>query len=38
MNAERAWDPAKKYNATVQYVVDRNGESSIEKIVFTRKK
>jgi hypothetical protein len=37
-NSERTYEPAKKYNATVQYVVDRNGESTIEKIVFTRKK
>jgi hypothetical protein len=38
MSKERMLEPAKKYNATIQYVVDRNGESSIEKIVFTRKK
>jgi len=37
-SVERTLDPAKKYNATIQYVVDRNGESSIEKIVFTKKK
>ena len=38
MNTERTLEPAKKYNATIQYVIDRNGDSSIEKIVFTRKK
>jgi hypothetical protein len=37
-NSERAFDPAKKYNATIQYVVDRNGEPTIEKIIFTKKK
>jgi hypothetical protein len=37
-NSERAFEPAKKYNATIQYVVDRNGEPTIEKIIFTKKK
>ena len=38
MNLDRTLEPAKRYNATIQYVIDRNGESSIEKIVFTKKK
>lgn len=37
-NDERTLEPAKKYNAIITYQVDRNGESMIEKIVFTRKK
>ncbi|MDP3785562.1 MAG: hypothetical protein Q8Q55_00535 [Undibacterium sp.] len=35
---ERTLEPAKKYNAIVTYQMDRNGESMIEKIVFTKKK
>lgn len=35
---ERTLEPAKKYNAVLSYQVDKNGESIIEKIVFTRKK
>lgn len=37
-NFERTFDPAKKYNASIIYHVDRNGESLIDKIVFVRKK
>ena len=37
-NIERTFDPAKKYNASIIYHVDRNGESLIDKIVFVRKK
>jgi hypothetical protein len=37
-NAERTFDPAKKYNASIIYHVDRNGDSLIDKIVFVRKK
>ena len=37
-NAERAFDPAKKYNASIFYHVDKNGDALIEKIVFIRKK
>jgi hypothetical protein len=35
---ERTLEPAKKYNATIIYQLDKNGESIIEKIVFTRRK
>jgi len=37
-NIERTFEPAKKYNASIIYHVDRNGESLIDKIVFVRKK
>ena len=37
-NIERTFDPAKKYNASIIYHVDRNGDSLIDKIVFVRKK
>ncbi|MFA7279724.1 MAG: hypothetical protein WC100_06490 [Sterolibacterium sp.] len=35
---ERMLEPAKYYNASILYRRDANGESSIERIVFTRKK
>lgn len=37
-NIERTFEPAKKYNASIIYHVDRNGDSLIDKIVFVRKK
>jgi hypothetical protein len=35
---ERMLEPAKNYNATILYRRDDNGDSVIERIVFTRKK
>jgi len=35
---DRMLEPAKNYNASILYRRDANGESSIERIVFTRKK
>jgi hypothetical protein len=37
IHADRTFDPARKYNATVLYSVNREGESVINKIVFSRK-
>lgn len=35
--AENLVDPATKYNATIQYHLDRSGEAVIDKIVFVKK-
>jgi len=35
---DRLLEPAKNYNASILYRRDANGETSIERIVFTRKK
>lgn len=37
-NSERLWEPAKQYNAVMVYHVDRDGESVLDRIVFTKKK
>ena len=35
--AESLIDPATKYNATIQYHLDRSGEAVIDKIIFVKK-
>lgn len=35
---DRMLEPAKNYNATILYKRDANGDTTIERIVFTRKK
>lgn len=37
-SVERTFAPAKNYNASIIYHVDRSGESIIDKIVFEKKK
>ena len=38
VRAESVFEPATRYNATIYYRKDGNGDSVIERIVFTKKK